>query len=435
MPDINNFYSEEAQSIMGKAPSWVVRWGVTFFFIIFVGFLLGCYFVKYPDIISAPIQITTYNPPVDLISRYDGLIDTMCCKDGEQVKQGDVIAILASTAKWNDVNFVSQKCNVLSKAYYPEAVKEKWIDNDYNLGEIQVAFTSFQKEIRSFRHFLTKKHIEQKKQLLTMQLVNSRDNYERKKEQYYYSSQDLALQKQLFTRDSILFKEKAISSVNYETSLQQLKQKQKIQSGAHAELTSSALQILQLEQQISELNIQKDDEMSEHLRTLDQSIQQLKTEILKWMQTYAIVAPISGRITFINYWNKYQNIKIGDKLASIIPRGNDQIIGRIQIPSSGFGKVKIGQRVNIKLNGYPYMEFGVLNCEIKSLSAVPEQIVHSEGKSIVYVAEVSLHNHLITSYGKEIPMIQQMDGTAEIVTEEMRLISRFFNPIISIFKN
>ena len=36
---------------------------------------------------------------------------------------------------------------------------------------------------------------------------------------------------------------------------------------------------------------------------------------------------------------------------------------------------------------------------------------------------------------KEIPMIQQMDGTAEIVTEEMRLISRFFNPIISIFKN
>ena len=40
MPDINNFYSEEAQSIMGKAPSWVVRWGVTFFFIIFVGFLL-----------------------------------------------------------------------------------------------------------------------------------------------------------------------------------------------------------------------------------------------------------------------------------------------------------------------------------------------------------------------------------------------------------
>ena len=218
MPDINNFYSEEAQSIMGKAPSWVVRWGVTFFFIIFVGFLLGCYFVKYPDIISAPIQITTYNPPVDLISRYDGLIDTMCCKDGEQVKQGDIIAILASTAKWNDVNFVSQKCNVLSKAYYPEAVKEKWIDNDYNLGEIQVAFTSFQKEIRSFRHFLTKKHIEQKKQLLTMQLVNSRDNYERKKEQYYYSSQDLALQKQLFTRDSILFKEKAISSVNYETS-------------------------------------------------------------------------------------------------------------------------------------------------------------------------------------------------------------------------
>ena len=435
MPNKSNFYSEEAQSIMGKAPLWVVRWGVTVVFLILGSLLLGCYFVKYPDIISAPVQITTYDPPVDLISRYEGLIDTMCYKDGELVKQGDVIAVLANTAKWDDVIFISHKLDLASRAYYSSFINERWIDSDYNLGEIQAAFTSFQKEVRSLRHFLTKKNVEQKKQLLKQQIVNSRDNYERKKEQYDYSNQDLALQKELFKRDSILFKEKAISSVNYETSLQQLKQKQNIQSGVRAELASSTLQILQLEQQVAELNIQKDDEMSEHLRSLDQGIQQLKAEILKWMQTYAIVAPISGRITFINYWNKYQNIKVGDKLASIVPRDNDQIIGRIQVPSSGFGKVKIGQRVNIKLNGYPYMEFGVLNGKIKSLSAVPEQIGNSESKSIVYIAEVPFHNGLITSYGKEIPMIQQMDGSAEIITEEMRLISRFFNPIISLFKN
>ena len=32
-------------------------------------------------------------------------------------------------------------------------------------------------------------------------------------------------------------------------------------------------------------------------------------------------------------------------------------------------------------------------------------------------------------------MIQQMDGTAEIITEDMRLISRFVQPIVSLFKN
>ena len=42
----DTFHSEEAQSILGRAPSWVVRWGVTVVFCIFGGILLGCYFIK-----------------------------------------------------------------------------------------------------------------------------------------------------------------------------------------------------------------------------------------------------------------------------------------------------------------------------------------------------------------------------------------------------
>ena len=99
----------------------------------------------------------------------------------------------------------------------------------------------------------------------------------------------------------------------------------------------------------------------------------------------------------------------------------------------GFGKIRIGQTVNIKLNGYPYIEFGVLKGVISSLSAVPEPT--QDKSSIIYMAEVTFPQGLITSYNKELPMIQQMDGTAEIITENIRLISRFFNPIISLFKN
>ncbi len=29
MPQREHFYSEEAQAILGKAPPWVVRWGIT----------------------------------------------------------------------------------------------------------------------------------------------------------------------------------------------------------------------------------------------------------------------------------------------------------------------------------------------------------------------------------------------------------------------
>ena len=108
MPQRTNFYSDEAQSILGRAPSWVVRWGITVVFLIFVGIIVGCYFIKYPDTIEAPAVITTVNPPSDLVARYDGLIDTLCVKDKELVERGELIAVLHNAAERRDVERLSE---------------------------------------------------------------------------------------------------------------------------------------------------------------------------------------------------------------------------------------------------------------------------------------------------------------------------------------
>lgn len=73
-----DFYSDEAQDIMGSIPPWVVRWGVTVIAAIFAGIVIGCCIIKYPQTVSAPITITTENPPSDLVARYSGLLDTVC---------------------------------------------------------------------------------------------------------------------------------------------------------------------------------------------------------------------------------------------------------------------------------------------------------------------------------------------------------------------
>lgn len=52
-----------------------------------------------------------------------------------------------------------------------------------------------------------------------------------------------------------------------------------------------------------------------------------------------------------------------------------------------------------------------------------------------YTAEILFPNGMVSTYGKELRMIQKMDGTAEIITEERRLIMRFIDPIITLFKN
>ncbi len=55
-------------------------------------------------------------------------------------------------------------------------------------------------------------------------------------------------------------------------------------------------------------------------------------------------------------------------------------------------------------------------------------------KEGLYLIDVKLPKRLITSYNKEIDFKQEMRGTAEIITEDLRLIERFFYQLINIFK-
>ena len=58
--------SEEVNEILTDTPKWILRWGISVVFIlILIGVALS-YFIKYPDILTADITLTTLNPPVTL---------------------------------------------------------------------------------------------------------------------------------------------------------------------------------------------------------------------------------------------------------------------------------------------------------------------------------------------------------------------------------
>jgi len=86
----------------------------------------------------------------------------------------------------------------------------------------------------------------------------------------------------------------------------------------------------------------------------------------------------------------------------------------------------LGQRVNIKLNNYPFTEYGMLQGVIRSISEVPD------GDN--YSLDVELSNGLVTNYGIELKFAQQIEGVAEIITEDQRLFQRVFNPLKALLK-
>lgn len=431
MPQKDNLYSEEAQEIIGSEPSWVIHWGITVVFLIFVGIITGCYFIKYPEIVPAPITITTVNPPADLPARYDGLLDTVCVLNGDTVQKGQLIALFSTPARYNDIAAIERSLRDSYAEPISAFVYRKWLDRTYMLGDLQATWSEFLRQCLDYRHYLDIDYIGCKKQLLEEQIIKSSEYYDRLQTQKQLLLKDLDYSRRTLNRDSLLLSEDIISSADYETTVQNFLSKQNANAGFDATLTSTELTILQSRQQFIELSVQEEDEKAEHERIIDQLRQQLLAGISQWKEQYAIVAPISGRVSLQNYWSQGQHVSVGSILASIVPEEGIEVLGRMQVPSSGFGKVKNGQQVNVKLNSFPYMEFGVLKGTIHSISAVPLQTA----AGVVYTVEVIFPESLKTSYKKELPLIQQMDGTGEIITEDMRLIEQFVRPVISLFKN
>ena len=155
------------------------------------------------------------------------------------------------------------------------------------------------------------------------------------------------------------------------------------------------------------------------LKGVIQSFNQLKKAIKDWERLYVLKSNINGNVSFLNYWNINQTVNQGDLVFTIIPSENSSFVAKLKTPSQNSGKIKIGQTVNIKLENYPDTEFGVLNGTVKNISLIPD----AEG---FYFVDVELPSKLITSYNKEIDFKQEMRGTAEIITEDLRLIERFF---------
>jgi len=230
---------------------------------------------------------------------------------------------------------------------------------------------------------------------------------------------ELDYKKKDMERNRTLFDEGVISAYDYEN-----KKLNYLQAERNFESTN--ISISQLQEAIN--NAQKTSKTIEIsrikedltlLKMVIQSFNQLKKSIGEWELRYVLKSEINGTVSFLNYWNENQTVNQGDLVFTIVPTENSSFIAKLKSPSQNSGKIRVGQTVNIKLESYPDTEFGILVGRVKSISIIPN-------KDGLYLIDVSLPAKLTTSYKREIEFKQEMKGTAEIVTEDLRLIERFF---------
>lgn len=416
---------------MGRKPAWILRWGITILISLILAFVLCCYFIRYPQTVTAYITLTSDYPPADLAAKASGIIDSVFVSNGETVRKDQLLAMISNAADYRDIafaeNFISREGDGVPELSGNELVELQKL----NLGNIQSDWISYLSACYNYSDYLRIDQNGKKRKLLAEQVQGAKTYYGKLEKQRSTVVDALVFEKKSLERDSILHVKKAISDQEYETSLKSYASMRNSLAGFDAEMTSAYLNRLQLEQQILELGTQGKIEENEYLRLISQARSRFQGSLALWKEQYAIIAPYDGVVSLQNVWNRGQHITTGEIIASVSATEGAAIKGRLKVPSLGFGKIEKGQTVNIKLSGFPYLEFGILRGKVEAISSVPELTENG----LQYTIDVSLPDGLKSTYHKTFPFVQNMDGSAEIVTEDMRLIEQFVRPIRSLFLN
>ncbi|UOK43468.1 MULTISPECIES: HlyD family secretion protein [Flavobacterium] len=415
--------SEEVQDILTRVPHWMIRWGTVLIFgIVFMLFSIS-WFLRYPDVVASEIVITTNIPPEKLVARVSGRIEAILVKDKMTIKENTSLAVIENSANYKDVFLLSKLINDSEQgAKFPF---EKL--NNAQLGDIESAFAVFQKDYiaeglnADLQPFQVEGNAKKSETVQIQQRLNLL------LQQKSINEQELKLQKNEISRYTVLHGKGVISDQEFETKKLNYLQSEKNYKNLLTSISQLQSSLIENKRAVKGTEIGGTKEGVTLSRNVAQSYFQLKKAIKDWELNYVLKSSIEGEVAFAQIWVENQTITAGDNVFSIVPKTERGYIGKVKAPAHNSGKIKVGQQVNIRLANFPDREFGILKGEVKNISLVPDK----DGNIMM---DVILPQNLKTTYKKEIPFQQEMKGSAEIITEDLRLLERILYQFRDVFK-
>jgi len=410
-------YSEPVNEIMGSPPGKVLRFGTVVLCSVFVLFILFAWLIRYPDTIPAPVEITTANPPVTLVTKITGNIKKLYVKEKEKVSSGQLLAVMETAASVEEVRLLQQLTDTISR---PERLTPKSLPELRDLGELEMTYGSFLKNLNDLNNYIENDYYGHKITTLNDEIRSIQEYINRLTVKEKLFSENQRLEARKYARDSALFAGSVIPELELERSHQALIRINIELQQVRLDHSEKSIELSERKQLLQDYYLRREEDREKLINVLGESFLNLKAQIRIWENTYLLVTPIEGIVSFTRFWNVNQSVTKDEPVITVVPLETGNYLGRINLKMQRSGKVKDGQLVNIKLSGYPYLEYGMVRGVIKSKSLVPSKDA--------YVIEIELPNGLKTLYGINLDFTQNMQGTAEIITEDVRLLQKIINP-------
>jgi len=421
----DDLHPEDVREIITEVPSWLLRWGILLFLGILVMLLVVSFLVKYPETIKGELTVDLTNSPKAVVSKVSGKLTKLLISDDDKVAEDEPLAYLESGANYHQVLKLIDNLKTAQRIELNNSsIYDLFIDQTKysNLGELQEqykdfyqAFLKYKLTIKTGVYFRRKNYILIDLKNIEAQRISLNEQKKLQKSDYQLAEDEISMHQKL--KDSQVetqaeFREQQSKYISRKSPLIQTEQ---------SLLNLSATYIAK-QKELTEL----ENQISEDKLTFLQAVNTLLSGAIDWKRKYILTASESGTIKFIGFIQINQNLTAGQEVF-YINHGKSHFFGELHLPQNNLGKIKIGQKVLIKLRSFPYEEFGILRGRITYIADLPFKDSSFIAKVDFDVPQIS-KNHLF-------PYLKSgMIGDAEVITEDLSIFNRLTQNIIKMAK-
>lgn len=194
-------------------------------------------------------------------------------------------------------------------------------------------------------------------------------------------------------------------------------------------------QLQQIEQKLREQPLNEANQLNDIRGKLDSVTRDLATN--ESQRSVFLRAPEQSVVAALLV-KPGQVVSAGQTVASLLPEGA-QLEARLMVPSSGIGFVRIGQRVVLRYQAFPYEKFGQQAGHVSEISRTalsPQDVGRLTGQPNVteqyYRVTVALERQDIQAYGHAEKLRPGMALDADVLVDKRHLYEWALEPLYAI---
>lgn len=401
------------------------RWVALAFFVFSALLLLFGWIIKYPDTVSGFIKINSTHAPVKLVANSSGNIREIAFKAQMEVKEGDYIAIIENPALTSDIKQIIGLVN----SFDPNEIIQDTIafPEKVSLGDLNLKYYSFLSALKNKSDHETDNIYEKQRTGLQDDIRWRTSILQESEKLLRIAEEKLRIARKWYAKYASLSKDEIVTyEYEVDNSRSSFLSAQQEEQNLRKETASIRMQITENKNRLDQLQIEQREKERQLQLDLLTNYHDLNDNLKAWELKYIFKAPFDGKVEFMKFLTENQFIQAGEEVFGVVPKESN-VFGQVLLPTSGAGKVEIGSRVTVKLDNYPYLEYGSIDGKVASISLLSQP--QSSGQSTVdtYLLIVELPDKLETNYGEVLDFQHEIGGTADIVIKERRLIQRLFD--------